>query len=259
MNSIDNLTKKWKKEPNKPIRIIAFGSSNTELHWHSLGHFNWFSWLTSSFREWIGRHITTINQGINGETVKNLLKRIDCDVINFKPNITFITIGGNDANSGISLDEYRADLEIIIDKLLKIDCLPVLQTYYCPIYEEMPKAFQRFPEYMEIKRAISSERQIPLIDQYKYFSALYQNEKITYSEIMLDGLHVNPIGNAIMGLIACRSSNLPDPIFLDITFEKKVQFYLEEMNQYIELPPSLKVKEHEAVKKGYKDFFDKLR
>jgi len=256
---LDQLIRNWKKEPNKPIRIIAFGSSNTELHWHSLGHFNWFSWLTASFREWIGRHITTINQGINGETVNDLLKRIDRDVINFKPNITFITIGGNDANSGMPLDEYRTSLEDIIDKLVNIDCLPILQTYYCPIYEEMSETFQNFPEFMEIKRTISAERQITLIDQYKFFSALYKNDKNTYSELMLDGLHVNPIGNALMGLIACRSFHLPDPIILKKEFDDKVQFYLDKMKQYVELPLSVEVNKHIAVKKGYRAYFEKLR
>ena len=255
---LDQLIRNWKLEPNKAIRIIAFGSSNTELHWHSLGHFNWFSWLTASFREWIGRHITTINQGINGETVKDLLKRMDRDVINNKPDVTFITIGGNDANAGMALDDYRAALEKIIDKLDKIECLPILQTYYCPIYEKMSDSFQKFPEYMQVKRTISSERALPLIDQYKYFSALYHNEKNTYSELMLDGLHVNPTGNAIMGLIACRSCSLPDPVFLDIKFENKVQFYLERMKQYIELPPSVEANQHEEVKKGYRDYFEKL-
>jgi len=255
---LDQLIRNWKKEPNKPIRIIAFGSSNTELHWHSLGHFNWFSWLTASFREWIGRHITTINQGINGETVNDLLKRIDRDVINFKPNITFITIGGNDANSGMPLDEYRTSLEDIIDKLVNIDCLPILQTYYCPIYEEMSDTFQNFPEFMEIKRTISAERQIPLIDQYKFFSALYKNDRNTYSELMLDGLHVNPIGNALMGLIACRSFHLPDPIILKKEFDDKVQFYLDKMKQYVELPPIVKISQHSIVKKGYKEYFKKL-
>jgi len=256
---LKQLTENWKNEPNKPICVVGFGSSNTELHWHSLGHFNWLSWLTASFREWIGRHVTTINQGINGETVNDLLKRIDRDVINFKPDVTIITIGGNDANSGMALDEYRAGLEIIIDKLEKIDCLPILQTYYCPIYELMSKKFQKFPEYMEIKRTICSERQIPLIDQYKYFSALYQNEKNTYSELMLDGLHVNPTGNAIMGLIACRSFFLPDPVILEAKFEDDVQHYLGKMKQYVELPPSVEVNKHIAVKKGYRAYFEKLR
>lgn len=259
MNNIAQTLKNWKREPIKPRLIIAFGSSNTELHWHSLGHFNWFSWVTASIREWVGRYVTTINQGINGETVKDLLKRIEGDVISYRPDITFITIGGNDANSGMSLDDYKAGLEEIIEKLKKIQCLPILQTYYCPIYEEMSEIFQNFPEFMEIKRTISSEKSIPLIDQYKYFSSLYLNEKSTYAQIMLDGLHINPIGNAIMGVIACRSCNLPDPVFLEKDFESKVQFYLEKMNSYLELPPSVKVKKHEVVKKGYRNFFKKLK
>jgi hypothetical protein len=78
------------------VRVIGFGSSNTEQHWHLLGHFNWFSWLGCSLREWVGRHVTMINQGINGETAEDLLKRIDRDVISFKPNLVIITIGGND-------------------------------------------------------------------------------------------------------------------------------------------------------------------
>ncbi|MFX0010357.1 MAG: SGNH/GDSL hydrolase family protein [Candidatus Hermodarchaeota archaeon] len=259
MDDIAQTLKNWKRGPTKSRLVIAFGSSNTELHWHSLGYFNWFSWVTASIREWVGRHITTINQGINGETVKDLLKRIDSDVISYKPDITFITIGGNDANTGMSLDDYKATLEEIIEKLNKIQCIPILQTYYCPIYEEMSETFQNFPEFMEIKRTLSFETGILLIDQYKYFSSLYLNEKSTYSEIMLDGLHVNPIGNAIMGLIACRLCNLPDPIFLEKDFESKVQFYLEKMNSYLELPPSVKHKKHEVVKKGYRDFFKKLK
>ena len=120
MNNIAQTLKNWKREPIKPRLIIAFGSSNTELHWHSLGHFNWFSWVTASIREWVGRYVTTINQGINGETVKDLLKRIEGDVISYRPDITFITIGGNDANSGMSLDDYKAGLEEIIEKLKKV-------------------------------------------------------------------------------------------------------------------------------------------
>jgi len=112
---------------------------------------------------------------------------------------------------------------------------------------------------MEIKRTISAERQITLIDQYKFFSALYKNDKNTYSELMLDGLHVNPIGNALMGLIACRSFHLPDPIILKKEFDDKVQFYLDKMKQYVELPLSVEVNKHIAVKKGYRAYFEKLR
>lgn len=36
MLTLREVTREWKKQKEKGVRIIAFGSSNTELHWHSL-------------------------------------------------------------------------------------------------------------------------------------------------------------------------------------------------------------------------------
>ena len=240
MKTLEDLTINWKNNNQKPVRLIAFGSSNTELHWHSLGHFNWFSWLSSSLREFIGRHITTINQGINGETAEDLIKRIERDVLSFSPDAVIITIGGNDAFQEHSIDQYSRNLALVINLVQKAEILPILQTYYCPIYERMPEHFKIFKKFVEINRNMASKNNIRLIDQYKYFLPLYENDIEVYSKLMLDGLHVNPLGNAIMGIIACRYFSLPDPIFLDRTFKKGVRKHLNLMNKYIEFLPRIK-------------------
>lgn len=236
---LESFINTWKGNPQIPIRVIAFGSSNTELHWHSLGHFNWFSWLSSAMREWIGRHITTINQGIGGETSKDLLQRIDRDVISFNPNLVIITIGGNDTWKGLTIQEYQEFLTQTIEKIKEVNAIPVLQTYYCLLYHEMDEAFQLFPRIVEINRNLSNEMKIPLIDQYKYFSPFYKNDPKNYTKMMLDGLHVNPIGNAIMGIIASRLFSLPDPWFLDKSFWEKVKKFLLLMSKHHELPPKI--------------------
>jgi lysophospholipase L1-like esterase len=233
---LENIVNQWKKNPQKSIRLVAFGSSNTELHWHSLGHFNWFSWLSSTMKEWIGRHITTINSGIGGETSKDILKRTDRDVLSFNPDLVIITIGGNDTWKGLTIQEYQNFLIQIVEKIKEIKGLPVLQTYYCLLYNQMDKVFQQFPQIVEVNRNLSKEMKIPLIDQYKYFSPFYENDPKIYSDLMLDGLHVNPLGNAIMGIIASRLFSLPDPFFSDKSFWNKVKKYLLKMGKYIELP-----------------------
>jgi len=240
MITLEELTTKWKNNLQEPVRVIALGSSNTELHWHSLGHFNWFSWLSSSMREWVGRHVSTINQGINGETAEDLIKRIDRDVLSFLPKVVIVTIGGNDAFLKCSVDQYRYNLLTIINIIQDADILPILQTYYCPIYEKMALHFKIFHKFVEVNRNLSNDKGICLIDQYKYFYPLYENESEVYSELMIDGLHVNPIGNAIMGIIACRHFSLPDPIFMDVTFRKKVRKFLNLMNEYIEFLPKIR-------------------
>ncbi|MHA2339966.1 MAG: SGNH/GDSL hydrolase family protein [Candidatus Hodarchaeales archaeon] len=239
MHKLGNIINTWRSNPQTPIRVVAFGSSNTELHWHSLGHFNWFSWLTSGMREWVGRHITSINSGIGGETSKDLLKRIDRDVLSFNPDLVIITIGGNDTWKGLTIQDYRSYLTQVVEKIKEIQAIPVLQTYYCLLYDQMDTIFQRFPQIVEVNRSLSHEMQIPLIDQYKYFSPFYENKPKSYSDMMLDGLHVNPIGNAIMGIIASRSFSLPDPFFSDRSFWKKIKNYLRLMTKHTELPSKI--------------------
>ena len=237
MEDLFEITKNWRKNRKEAVRIITFGSSNTELHWHSLGAFNWVSWLNCALREWVGRHVTVINQGISGETAKDLLERIERDVISYSPHLVIITVGGNDVLRGFSIEEYRENLIQIIEKVEKINAIPVLQTYYCPLYEKMAAIFQKFPEFVEANRALASEKNILLIDQYKYFFPFYENDRENYSTMMLDALHVNHIGNIIMGIIACRHFCLPDPQFLMADQNKIKKKYLDLMSKYCELPP----------------------
>ncbi|MBY9019682.1 MAG: SGNH/GDSL hydrolase family protein [Candidatus Lokiarchaeota archaeon] len=234
MNSLKDITSNWRNKPNRAVRVIGFGSSNTEQHWHSLGHFNWFSWLGCSLREWVGRHVTMINQGIGGETAEDLLKRIDRDVISFHPNLVIITIGGNDTWKGYTIEDYKKYLTQIVKTIKENNAIPVLQTYYCLLYNKMAKIFKIFPEFVDVNRNLSQEFNIPIIDQYKYFFPFYENDPENYSKIMLDGLHVNQIGNAIMGIIACRNFSLPDPIFLKD--KKVVKKYMAMMKNYSGLP-----------------------
>jgi lysophospholipase L1-like esterase len=211
MNLFEGRVDNWKSDSIHGIRIIAYGSSNTEMHWHCEGEFNWVAWLNLCFREHIGKHVVIINQGIGGDTVKGLLNRFDRDIIPLNPNAVIITIGGNDANRGISIEEYRSDLQTLITKTQKIGSVPILQTYYCPLYHKMGKEFQEFPKFVKINRELAVENKIPIIDQYHYFEPFYRNNPKNYGKIMRDGLHVNPIGNLFMGRIACHFFGLSGP------------------------------------------------
>lgn len=248
MQTLEELRKKWQREKKTPVRIIVFGASNTELHWHSLGHHNWVSWLDCALREWVGRHVTMINQGISGETAEDLLIRIDRDVVSYSPTAVIVTVAGNDAMRGHSLDTYRKNMIEIIRIIQEIESIPILQTYYCPFYEDIAvEGFKQFPKYVEINRELASEKNLPLLDQYKYFYPFYENDRENYKGIMLDGLHVNPIGNSLMGIITCRLFYLPDPKILEETHQENVAKYLELMKKYCELPPQ-RTRSGQAIK-----------
>jgi lysophospholipase L1-like esterase len=182
-----------------------------------------------------------INQGISGETAEDLLKRINRDVNSFKPNLVIITVGGNDTWKGFTIEHYKNNLTQIVNIIKANGAIPVLQTYYCLLYNKMAEIFKKFPQFVEVNRQLSQEFKIPLIDQYKHFSPFYENDPDNYSKIMSDGLHVNQIGNAIMGIIACRSFSLPDPIFRKD--RKDIRKYTTMLEEYCDLPDRVKKKD----------------
>src|SRR5438094_5554328 len=54
-----------------------------------------------------------------GHKVTDLLKRVDQDVIARKPTVVVIQIGVNDAGAGVTPEQFKGQLEELIDKLQK--------------------------------------------------------------------------------------------------------------------------------------------
>jgi lysophospholipase L1-like esterase len=228
-----DLLYEWSQDKKNGKTVVAFGSSNTALAYSNQGQFNWVSWLSCALRKDVGHHIAVVNQGIGGDTAVGLLERFERDVTRLKPDMVIITIGGNDAKK-VTLEEYQEDMVKLIAKTQEIGAQPVLQTYYCPLYNKMPKNYPIFEKFVQINRDLSKERNIPLIDQYQIFSPYYYKDRKNYEQIMRDGLHVNGIGNAIMAIILCRSFGLGDP---KITFLKKeIKFHVKQMKKYSRFP-----------------------
>lgn len=57
-----------------------------------------------------------INAGLSGETTAGGLQRIDW-LLRLKPDIFMLELGGNDGLRGLSLDQTRANLKAMIDKI----------------------------------------------------------------------------------------------------------------------------------------------
>jgi len=193
-------------------RIVAFGSSNTELGYHCEGHFNWFNWLEVGLAAHVGRKMTCINTGVSGNICAQLLERFDRDCALFKPNIVIVTIGGNDSNPdrGITREMFREDLETLAGK---VDCLDdavlVLQTYYTFDAEKFSAKergwAESFPAYMQVVRETASAGGYTLIDHQKRWELLRKNDAVLYRGLMRDPKHLKPLGNMVMGLDTLRA------------------------------------------------------
>ena len=200
----------WNEQREVSHRIVAFGSSNTELSYSNAGRHNWVDWLYINLRQHIGNHVTVINHGIGGETTENLLDRVDRDVRPLSPSIVIITIGGNDANLRMPVSQYAERLRELCAIIDRYGAQPVLQTYYCPLYHQMEQGYrQRFETNMGVKRDLAAELALPLVDQYAFFEPFYSSHPDDYARLMRDPLHVNHLGNLAMGQYISHCLSLP--------------------------------------------------
>ena len=199
---------RWLHSPDEGIRLVGYGSSNTEETWHNLGRWSWFSWLAACLRAQVGRHLSTVNSGISGETTTDLLGRFDRDVAPLRPSLVLVTIGGNDQQR-LPLSTFIANLEHLIERTRAIGSGVALQTYYCPTF--VGADLDRFSQFMDAMVSVGERTKATVIHQFPGFRAWYDADPDAYREIMLDPMHLNPLGHALFGIHAARGFGLADP------------------------------------------------
>jgi lysophospholipase L1-like esterase len=205
---LDQITDRLASEPM--TRIVALGSSNTELAYHSEGGHNWFGWLEVGIRDHYGRVHQMVNAGVSGETSRDLLSRFERDVALYCPHVVIVTVGGNDCNpeSGISLDQFRSNLTALVRAVREIgNCEPILQTYYSFDIANMPEEPDRaalFPQYMSAVREVAADGSAIVIDHLVRWERLRTRRPDAYRTLMRDAMHLNPLGNMVLGLDVLR-------------------------------------------------------
>ncbi|MCU0519517.1 MAG: GDSL-type esterase/lipase family protein [Anaerolineae bacterium] len=201
--SISTIIERLQTKPR--TRFVAFGSSNTERRLHDL---HWFDWLELGLAQTYGRVHTFINTGVGGDTTPGLLARFDEDVAAYQPHVVLITIGGNDSkpDSGIDEEAFGDNLRRLDRQVRDLGAVPVFQTYYSADIQGLGAPHgTRFLAFMATVRRVAAEDRAPLVDHLRRWERLRTQHVGLYRELMQDPLHVNPLGNMVMGLDLIRT------------------------------------------------------
>ena len=200
---LDAILARLRSEPH--TRIVAFGSSNTERRIPGL---HWFDWLDLGLKHTYGRVFHCINAGLGGDTVRGLLGRFERDVALYQPHVVLVTIGGNDSNpaNGIDEAEYSAGLRVLADRIGGLGARTIFQTYYAAdIVALGPEHGPAFLRFMEIVRQVAADTGAALIDHHRRWERLRLRHFQRYQALMIDALHVNALGNMLLGLDLMRA------------------------------------------------------
>jgi len=190
----------------KEFRLVALGDSLT-YGYGVLSHVAFPARLAAELPEKQPETNWKIyNRGINGETTREALLRLENGVLKLKPHICTILLGSNDSalNEGQYRTpwEYEKNLRTIIEQLLAKKhgdpfhqgfCLPLLITPP-PVVDTDFYPFtttDRLERFRDIVLKLAEEYQLPVIDIFQTFTDIHKNEGFEAYDALFqfDGVH----------------------------------------------------------------------
>jgi lysophospholipase L1-like esterase len=205
----------------KPGGIVMFGDSTTAPR----GAVKVYAQRVETALQNIGSSLTVHNAGVGGNTTTAALKRLQSDVLAYKPRIVVMQFGINDSavdvwrkppatQPRVSLETFLANYRAMIAAARKQGAKVILMTtnplrwtsktrelYGKPPYK--PDAEDGFESanlraYNEAVRALAKELDVPLVDVHAAYPAFAAKHKTTVDQMLLDGMHPGDSGHELV-------------------------------------------------------------
>jgi len=159
-----------------------------------------------------------INKGIGGQKAENLIERFDRDVVQLKPAVVTISIGINDVWHRLKsphdekvLAAYKENVAKMVDLAQKAGIKVILLTPTVIQEDAGAEGNHRLAAYVEAEKQIAAEKKCQLVDLHGMFlTALPKKPANQKTWLTGDGVHMKPLGNAMMAVGVLRALGLPD-------------------------------------------------
>jgi lysophospholipase L1-like esterase len=177
-------------------RFAFFGASITE---QGMSHPTGYIELVLKALSDNGAAIVPIAAGVSGNSSRDMLARLDRDVIAKKPDWVTIDAGGNDVWHGdVPFDEYMANMTAIVDKAQTAKIHVVIQTC-TPIMEDLNGPFNtKMAYYNQFLRYLAQQKHCVLADLNGDALTILKAKTGPDNLLTTDGVHMNERGDRVM-------------------------------------------------------------
>lgn len=194
----------------EPIRVAALGSSSTAGTGASSPKACYPAQLEAELsRRFPGKQFSVKNLGVGGQLARDMLPRIDSEVLPLKPALVIWQTGVNDAIQDVGLAAFHGTLTRGVDKIRAqgIDVV-LLDMQYYPKAEKMA----HYLDYLRVMRQVAKEKNIPILHRFDIMKHLIASSQFRIDQLLSpDSFHQNDLS------YGCLSDLLADAIQDDLT------------------------------------------
>jgi lysophospholipase L1-like esterase len=194
----------------QPVTIVAFGSSSTAGYGTSSPEFAYPNRLAAQLRrQYPNARIAVINRGIGGEDAPEMMRRLQSDVIDAKPDLVIWQVGTNAVLRNLDPAETARMVEDGVGRIQAGGADVVLvDPQYSPKVTEHPESASKM---VKLLGKVAELRHVGIFPRFEVMRDWHDRQALPIdSFVIADGLHMNDWG------YACFAQLLGDDIIKSV-------------------------------------------
>jgi lysophospholipase L1-like esterase len=194
----------------QPMLIIAFGSSSTQGFGSTAPEYTYPSQLAAQLRRaYPTANITVVNRGKGGEDATEMMRRLQTEVIDMKPDLVIWQVGTNAVLRNLDLAETA---KLVEDGVARVQAagsdIVLVDPQYSPRVNEKAEGAGRM---VKLLGRIAELRKVGVFPRFEVMRDWHEKQSIPTEEfIIADGLHMSDWG------YACFAQLLGDDIIKSV-------------------------------------------
>jgi lysophospholipase L1-like esterase len=195
---------------NKPVVIIAFGSSSTQGYGSTSPEFNYPNRLAAQLhRKYPTADITVLNRGKGGEDAAEMMARLQSEVIDAKPDMVIWQVGTNAVLRDI---DPAATAKLVTDGAAVIQAagadLVLVDPQYSPAVNAKGESASKM---VQLLSKVAHFRHVGIFPRFEVMRDWHDRQSLPFDTFVIkDGLHMNDWG------YACFAQLLGDDIIRSV-------------------------------------------
>ncbi len=194
----------------EPVLIVAFGSSSTAGYGSTSPEFTYPNRLAAQLRrQYPGADITVVNRGKGGDDAPEMMKRLQVEVLDMKPDFVIWQVGTNAVLRNLDPDETATLVEEGTARIQAAGAdLVLVDPQYSPKVNEHAESAGRL---ITLLGKVAQLRHIGVFPRFEVMREWHENQALPIdSFVIADGLHMNDWG------YACFAQLLGDDIIKSV-------------------------------------------
>jgi lysophospholipase L1-like esterase len=194
----------------EPVVIVAFGSSSTQGYGTTSPEYTYPNRLAGQLhRQYPGADITVINRGRGGEDAPEMMKRLQSEVIDIKPDLVIWQVGTNAVLRNLDPAETAKLVEEGVTRIQAAGAdLVLVDPQYSPRVTERAASAGLM---VKLLGKVAELRHVGIFPRFEVMREWHDSQALPIdSFVIADGLHMNDWG------YACFAQLLGDDIIKSV-------------------------------------------